>query len=126
MVMNMTPAYPSRPPNNTPLLKAINLLDECFDWVRQRARPDPFKPVTIWNAWIEYFKVGDELGDVVRADVDEWDEFGYRRDGYYIMPQCGEPGCCRPTGPFRTRMLACLWLCLSFRLRKRFKPNQPG
>jgi len=58
---------------------------------------------------VVYFRKGDEAGLIALPDGSDWDKEGYRLDGWYIWPFCGEPGCCRPNGPFPTKQAARKW-----------------
>ena len=55
---------------------------------------------------IAYHKRGEDPGCIIMADGVTWDEFGYPDDGWYVYVGCGEPGCCRPAGPFECKRVA--------------------
>jgi hypothetical protein len=73
-----------------------------------------------------YHKAGEEKGVINRVDGTDWDEEGYRLDGWYLYLGCGEEGCCRPVGPFPTRMAACWWLSLCSQTGKTIYPDPRG
>ena len=58
------------------------------------------------RVWIEFHKRGEDAGAIIMADNVTWDEFGYPDDGWYVYRGCGEPGCCRPAGPFECKQVA--------------------